>query len=345
MSNLRIAGLIIGILGLYLTFRFFRGQRWKRTNFFFFGVFSSLLILVSLFPDFLNAVTGMLALEKEHQGRVIFLLIFSNIILWFLVLYFKTKIDKQNYQFDLLIRSLGKERLFKENIKDKEIGIIIPAFNEADNLKELLRRIPERIGDREVGVLVVDDGSDDNTAQAARKMGCMVVRNKINRGQGAASRLGYDILLADNNIKVGVTMDADNQHLPEEIDRLVNPILEDRYDLVVGSRNLGKKEKYSPLRDVGLSFFSKVISFLSGVKLTDCASGFKAFNVDKMRMLNLKEDQFQAAEVIIEAAKRGLRIGEVPITITKRKHGRTKKGKEWGYALSFAKTILKTWWR
>ena len=79
--------------------------------------------------------------------------------------------------------------------------------------------------------------------------------------------------------------------------------------------------------------------------MTDCSSGFKAFNVNKMSALNLKEDQFQSAEVIVEAAKKGLRIGEVPITIVERKHGTSKKGRDIKYGLYFTKTVLKSWWR
>jgi len=348
MSNLRILSAIVGIIGLYFSLRFYRGPKWKRSNFIFFGLFSFLLIIISLYPDLLNSFAGILSLQRESYGRLLFLLIFSTILLWFGLLYLKIKTDKQNYQLDLLVRALGKESVrgkLKEKTADKEIAVIIPAFNEAENLKGLLKKIPKEIKGKKVGVLVIDDGSSDETSQVVQEMGHLVVKNKVNRGQGAASRLGYDIILSNKNIKVGATMDADNQHLPEEIERLVTPILEDKYDLVIGSRNLGEKEKYNPLRDVGLSFFSKIISFLSGFKLTDCASGFKAFNVEKMRSLHLREDQFQAAEVIIEAAKKGLRIGEVPITIVKRKHGKSKKGRDLSYALSFAKTILKTWWR
>jgi hypothetical protein len=79
--------------------------------------------------------------------------------------------------------------------------------------------------------------------------------------------------------------------------------------------------------------------------LTDCSSGFKAFNVDKINKLNLREEQFQSTEVILEAAKKGLRIGEVPMTVVERKYGVSKKGPDLKYGLFFAKTILKTWWR
>jgi len=348
MSNLRIIGLIIGMFGLFLTLKIYRGAKWKRLNFVLFGLFSISIIAVSLYPDMLNTIAGILALHPEQRGRILTLLILTNILLWFLLLAFKTKIDKYAYQFDLLIRNLGYEEsshILEDKIVNKEIAVIIPAFNEVESLKELLKRMPEELEGRKLIIVVIDDGSTDNTAQEVEKAGFLVVRNKINRGQGAASRMGYDVLLKHSNIKVGVTMDADGQHLPEEINKLVKPILEDKYDLIIGSRILGKRQKDTFLRNTGISLFSKIINFLSGLKLTDCSSGFKAFNVDKMRTLNLREEQFQAAEVIIEAAKKGLRISEVPITILERKWGKTNKGKDWKYGIYFAKTIIKSWWR
>ena len=347
MSGLRIAGFIIGLVGLYVTFAIYRGPRWKRKNFVFFGIFSLGLITVSINPDTLNHVAEILKLEQRQRGRILALMIGSNIILWFLLLYVKAKLDDYRYQFDLLIRKLGHEEiedLLKKEIAGKEIMVVIPAYNEAANLKELLQKIPAKIGDRNVGALIVDDGSTDNTKEVAMQSGHSVVQNKINRGQGAASRLGYDVLLR-NNIKIGVTMDADNQHLPEEIEKLVAPILNKEYDLVIGSRILGETFKSSRLRDTGINFFTKTINLVTGTRLTDCSSGFRAFNVRKMSELNLREEQFQTAEVIVEAAKKGLKIGEVPITIVQRKHGTSKKGRDIRYGLFFAKTILKSWWR
>jgi cellulose synthase/poly-beta-1,6-N-acetylglucosamine synthase-like glycosyltransferase len=347
ISALRIAGLIIGIAGLYVTFIIYRGPRWKRANFVFFGLFSLGLITVSINPDVLNVVAEILKLERKQRGRILALLIGSNIILWFLLLYFKSKFDEYRYQFDLLIRKLGHEEIedvLKQRTADKEIMLIIPAYNEAANLRDLLRKIPSKIKDKNIGVLVVDDGSFDNTKEVVVQSGHLVVQNKINRGQGAASRLGYDVLLK-HNIQIGVTMDADNQHRPEDIETLVNPIINNSFDLVIGSRVLGKADKTSVLRSTGITFFTRIINFATGLKLTDCSSGFKAFSMRKISTLNLREDQFQSTEVIVEAAKKGLRIGEVPITVVERKHGTSKKGRDIKYGLFFAKTILKSWWR
>jgi glycosyltransferase involved in cell wall biosynthesis len=140
-------------------------------------------------------------------------------------------------------------------------------------------------------------------------------------------------------------MDADGQHQPEEIEKLVLPILNDQYDFVIGSRILGKREKDSLLRFIGVLAFGKVVSLLLGEKITDPSSGFRAFRMEAMASINLYEDQYHTSELIIEAVKKGIRIGETPITIFKRKYGKSKKGADSRYGLHFARTIIKTWWR
>ena len=347
MSSLRIIGLLIGLLGLVLTFRVYRGPKWKRLNFVLSGIFSIVIIAVSLNPDLLNRLAGMLALKQQERGRILTLLIFSTVVLWFLLLNYRARLGEHRHQFDLLIRNFGHEEvkhILQHQISDKKIVIILPAYNEGKNLGRLLEKIPKKINDMEMGTLVVDDGSDDDTYNVAKQAGALVVRNRINRGQGAASRLGYDVLVK-YNVPIGVTMDSDGQHRHEDIEMLVKPILQDEFDLLIGSRILGERQKSTFLRSFGIGFFTKTINILTGMKLTDCSSGFKAFNISKMKQLRLREDQFQSAEVLIEAAKRGLRVGEVPIAILDRKHGQSKKGKDISYGLNFAKTILKSWWR
>ena len=147
------------------------------------------------------------------------------------------------------------------------------------------------------------------------------------------------------DVPIGVTMDADNQHKPEDIEPMVKPILENKCDLVIGSRVLGEQEHVIWLRNLGIKIFSWIINFATGLRITDCSSGFKAFNVTRSRLLNLTEDQFQSAEVLIEARRKGLSVGEVPIKVSRRRHGKSKKGRDWNYGLSFAKTIMKVWWK
>ncbi len=347
MTNLRVFGIVIGTLGLIASFLFFRGPKWKRSNFVLCALTSLSLTTVSINPDVLNFLRDALSLQQSARGRILVLLIISNLFLLFYLFFTKLRVESIRIQFDRLIRSLGAHELEKTTALDgkiKPIMVIIPAYNEAENLKEVLGKFPKDINDTEVGVLVIDDGSEDKTADVARELGHLVVANRINRGQGAASRLGYDVLIK-NKVSVGVTMDADGQHRPEELASLVTPILEGQYDLVIGSRILGKSDKNTWIRGFGIALLSRVISIVIPQTITDCSSGYKAFNINKLRDLKLTEEQFQSAEVLIEASKKGLKIGEVPITISHRKYGSSKKGTDWNYGLNFTRTILKTWWR
>jgi hypothetical protein len=347
MSNLRIIGLIVGVVGLIVTFVLYRGPKWKRSNFVFLSFFNLFLIIVNINPNSVNFLRDLLSLQAYQYGRLIALLIISNIFLTFFLLYTKSGVENSRLQFDKLIRNLVAEQV-KNSIelkkKIKSIMILIPAFNEATNLRDLLPKIPDQINNTGVGLLVVDDGSDDETKQVVKEHGHLVVSNLINRGGGAALRVGYDILKM-SAVDICVTMDADGQHRPEEIGELVLPILDDRYDFVIGSRILGHREKGSRVRMMGVYFFSKIISVLLGKKITDPSSGYRAFRMEAMASINLYEDQYHTSELIIEAIKKGVRIGEVPITILKRKFGKSKKGKDWVYGLNFAKTIMRAWWR
>ncbi|MDA3895431.1 MAG: glycosyltransferase family 2 protein [Desulfobacteraceae bacterium] len=251
------------------------------------------------------------------------------------------------FQFDRLVRTLGTVQLEKKIDVGQTIQpvmIVIPALNEAENLKSLLPKIPDRINSTPVGVMVIDDGSDDETVAVVRENGCMAISNLINRGGGAALRLGYDILQKTGGT-ICVTMDADGQHRPEDIEALVKPILNNEYDFVIGSRILGEREKDSAFRLVGVYLFGFLISFLLGKKITDPSSNFRAFRMDSLKSIHLYEDQYHTSELIIEAVKKGMRIGEVPITILKRKYGKSKKGGDVLYGFHFARVILKAWWR
>ncbi|MCK5783758.1 MAG: DUF2304 family protein [Desulfobacterales bacterium] len=347
MSNLRLFGLVVGILGLLFTFFKYRGPRWNRANFILSAMFNICVITISVNPNSVNFARDLLALEKYQYGRIIALLIFSNIFLLFFAFYNKSKQNNITIQIDKLVRGLGAidiKKSIEDQSKFKPIMIVIPAYNEADNLNVLLPKIPSQINGMDVGVLVVDDGSDDETINVVRSHNHFAVANIINRGGGAALRLGYDVL-KNGGAKICITMDADGQHQPEEIEKLIIPIIDDQYDFVIGSRILGNREKDSLFRLVGIHTFGIVISSLLGKKITDPSSGFRAFKTEGIDSINLYEDQYHTSELIIEAIKKGMRIGEVPITILKRKYGKSKKGRNWLYGLYFARTVISTWWR
>jgi hypothetical protein len=342
---LRIVGVLFGAALVLWTFGRFRAHLIRRGEFLLTFLLGAALIVVAVVPDSVNIVVGILSLEDKQFGRLVALLILSNLLLWSLVLSMRNRESRWNVQFDLLVRKLARERLAAEGSpKTSEIMVIMPALNEEENLAQVLPRVPKTINGHPISVLVVDDGSTDGTAEVTRRQGYLVISNPINRGGGAALRLGYDIAAAGGS-HIVVTMDSDGQHLPEEIHLLVEPILRGDADFVIGSRVLGVREKDSAVRWIGIHVFNAIINLLAGTKITDCSSGFRAFRVDSLQRLLLLQDQFHTAELIIDAARKGIRVSEAPITVLRRFSGESKKGRNWTYGLNFTKTVFKTWLR
>jgi hypothetical protein len=343
---IRIVSIFLGLIFIIWSFDQFRKRLIKRYEFIFLTFLGSGLFIVSIYPDSINIIAGMMALDNRQYGRLIALLIISNMLLWLLLIGLRSKDAVKSIQFDLLVRKLAMDK-FMENSNRKtieEITVIIPALNEAENLDYILPRIPKSVLGRPLGVLVVDDGSVDNTVEIVKRHGYSVVSSPINRGGGAALRLGYDIA-SELGAKIIVTMDADGQHRPEEIEQLVKPVLNGDFDIVIGSRVLGSYEKVSTARWIGVYIFNFIINFMAGTRITDCSSGFRAFRMESLKNVLLVQDQFHTAELIIDAAKKNLRIGEVPATHLRRVSGESKKGRDLSYGISFSKVILKTWFR
>jgi cellulose synthase/poly-beta-1,6-N-acetylglucosamine synthase-like glycosyltransferase len=346
MSNIRILGVVLGLSLAFLALLYFRGPRWSRGNFVIAAFVAAALLIVSIDPGSVNVLRDMLAFGQFEYGRMLAVLVLSTIVLFALMIYTKSKVDALSLLLDRYMRADVLQAVAgpAEAPVPNGIAVIIPALNEADNLRVLLPRIPKTISGLPVSVLVVNDGSTDDTREVALANGCWVAEVPVNRGQGAASRIGYGFLIK-HKLRVGVTMDADNQHQPTDIARMIEPVVAGQCDLVIGSRILGSSESESRTRFLGVLLFSNLVSLLSGVKITDCSSGFKAFNVAKMSELDLRQDQFQSSEVLIASAKKGLRIKEVPIHIGPRGHGVSRKGGNFYYALFFLKAVARTWWR
>jgi glycosyltransferase involved in cell wall biosynthesis len=306
-----------------------------------------MLLIIGLFPSVINFPAELLSLRGKERGRIITLLLFSNAFLWFLYLAERAKTERRYLQFDALVRQLSIRDFFYSNSKKNTSGsifILIPAFNEAKNLTAILPIIPDEIQGIPVNILVIDDGSSDDTSLVAEKYGALVAIHTTNRGGGAALNTGYSLVKKLNALYV-VTMDADGQHNPEEIPKLAAPIINNEADLIIGSRILGSCDEYSRIRLYGVNLFSKLINIMQGSKITDCSSGFRAFNKIILEKCVLVQEQYHTAELIIETAKRGYRIEERPVNISARLSGKSKKGRDIKYGLFFLRTILKTWFR
>ena len=230
-----------------------------------------------------------------------------------------------------------------ERFRDK-IGVLVPAYNEADSIGYVLDRIPGEVCGLETAVLVVDDGSRDGTGEIAAEHGAAVARHLINRGGGAALRTGYR-LLADSGATIVVTLDADGQHLPSEMERLVQPVVSGEVAVAHGSRVLGKAEPNHYARELGIVFFNRMVSLITRTKVSDCSNGYRAVRSDVLPQLVLRQEQFHTSEFLIEALRRGIPAKEVPVTVARRMHGHSKKPAVVRYGLGFANAIVRTWLR
>jgi glycosyltransferase involved in cell wall biosynthesis len=201
------------------------------------------------------------------------------------------------------------------------VSFLIPAYNEAATIGEVLDRIAALGLDAQV--IVVDDGSTDDTAALAEAAGATVVRQP-NRGKGAAIRAA--IAAADGEI--GVIQDADMEYDPAEVPELIDPIVRGHADVVFGSRLRGGKPQRAFLfwHLVGNRFLSLVTNALFNTTLSDMETGYKAFRMDVLRSLDLSENGFGIEpELTGKVCKRNLRIYELPISYYGRTHHEGKK--------------------
>jgi glycosyltransferase involved in cell wall biosynthesis len=195
-----------------------------------------------------------------------------------------------------------------------------------------------------VDVLVVVDGSSDATADVARGAGAWVCELPVNRGQGAALRLGYR-LAREHGAQLIATLDADGQCDPAQLAQVVAPLVDGTADFVTGSRRLGTARTDDRVRASGVVVFAALVSVLTHHRVTDPSNGFRAMRADLPPVLTLRQPQYQAAELLIAALLAGFRVVEVPITVYSRTAGSAKKGTNFSYGARFARVILATWWR
>jgi len=205
--------------------------------------------------------------------------------------------------------------------------VIIPAFNEEKTIKEVVSKIPKinkRISQTEV--IVVDDGSRDNTAKLAKEAGAVVISHIGNKGVGVAFRTGIESALR-RQADIIVNIDGDGQFNPNDIPKLIEPILNKEADFVTATRfkdgNLIGNMPW--IKKIGNKIFTKLTSFLVGQKFTDTQCGFRAYSREAALRLNLYGKFTYTQEVFLDLANKGLIIKEVPLFVkAQREHGKSK---------------------
>jgi len=194
----------------------------------------------------------------------------------------------------------------------EKIVVVLPAYNEASVIGDVLCRIPSRIHGMSVTAVVIDDGSTDNTADIARQNGALVFRHITNLGVGAATITG--LRAAQRlNADVIVTLDSDGQHDPDEIHSLVQSLIEGPFDVVIGSRILSPQGM--PITRFTANLLLNALTFVVyGKIVSDSQSGFKVFSRSALSRMRLNASGYEiCSEIIGELYRHNLRYKSMPV--------------------------------
>jgi glycosyltransferase involved in cell wall biosynthesis len=225
------------------------------------------------------------------------------------------------------------------------VGLIC-AYEEEANLGAVLAAMPDEACGHALSTLVVVDGGKDHTDQVALDSGAITIVLRENLGHGFALRVGYALAI-ELGAEYVVTLDADGQNDPSEIPVMLQPLVDDEADFVVGSRRLGQDTTSDRFRKAGVRVFSVAVSMLGGTKITDSSNGYRALRVLMLEDVahQLTQSQYQTAELLITSMKRGWRITERPTRWLPRSSGSSKKGSNYLFGLRYGWVVLATWWR
>ena len=190
------------------------------------------------------------------------------------------------------------------------IFAVIPCLNEEHFIGDIVSQARNYVSE----VVVVDDGSTDHTYDKANVAGARVIKHHIRQGAGAATRTGFETALK-SGADIIVTLDGDGQHKPEEIPRLLAPILKGQTDLVIGSRFLDPNTNMPGYRKIGIDIITWMFNLGSKVRVTDSQSGFRAHTRKLLESVSITRNDFGfSVEVLVKSREMGFVIAEVPIS-------------------------------
>lgn len=204
------------------------------------------------------------------------------------------------------------------------ILIIIPAFNEEENIRKLIQKIHEVKYKNTVGILVINDHSTDETSLICKEMGVDVINLPCNLGIGGAVQTGYKFA-ALHDYDFAIQVDGDGQHNPEFIESLIEPIIQGNADIVIGSRYINQSGfQSSVMRRLGIRYLKYLINILTGLKITDPTSGYRACSKEiiKLFSINYPKD-YPEPESIMYIKRKGFRVSEIPVIMNEREGGKS----------------------
>jgi hypothetical protein len=326
----------------------FRRRKITRLNLLITATLAVGLALLATIPGVFDPVFDLFNFQRGGGQRLLAVLLFATVVLLVLILREMSNTDLVMRDLRNLVEALSLQAFDWAQTGKLPAGdrlvVVMPAYNEGENVGGVIRDMPEDVHGLTVVPLVIDDASEDRTAAVAEEAGALVARLPIRRGGGLALRVGYEIALK-LGARIVASMDADGQHVPGELVDVVAPIVKGEADMVQGSRVLGAFERESRVRHFGILFFSRLVSLMTGLRVTDVSNGYRATRVETLQKLVLEQDQFWTSEILIEGLRQRARIVEVPVTVRIRAGGESKKPKTLKYGWNFTKAILQTWLR
>lgn len=222
-----------------------------------------------------------------------------------------------------------------------KVLVIIPAYNEAANIKAVVENLVCNYP--QYDYVVINDGSTDDTETICRQNGFNYISHPVNLGIGGGVQTGY-LYAKKNNYDIAVQIDGDGQHDPKYIKNVIEPIERGRADIVIGSRFIERTGfQSSAARRLGIRFLSNLIRIFSGVRIKDVTSGFRAVNRNIINFYARDYAQdYPEPEAIIAGAIHGARIQEVPVQMKERNAGQSSINplRSFYYMLKVSLTIL-----
>ena len=224
----------------------------------------------------------------------------------------------------------------------KRVCVIIPAFNEATVIAEVIAtadKVFSKAKNYQIDMVVVNDGSKDNTSEKAKKAGAIVINHILNSGAGGATQTGL-AYARKHNYDIAATMDADGQHAPEDVLEGIKQLDKQQADLLIGSRLINSKgmSKTKVLGNKGLSLITKL---LFGINVTDSQSGLRIYSKNALGDLDWKSTGYEfCSEMIWRAKQEGMTIAEYPIQAIYTDYSRSKGQNNWN-AINIVKRLFK----
>jgi glycosyltransferase involved in cell wall biosynthesis len=223
-------------------------------------------------------------------------------------------------------------------LNNTDTWLVVPLYNESsvifDVISEALLTFPK--------IVCVDDGSTDSSAERAEQAGAYVVRHPINLGQGAALQTGLDYVVRDSTARFAVTFDSDGQHLTADAARMVERLRHEELDVILGSRFLDTRTSASPMKRAVLKLAVKFTNLTTGVRLSDAHNGLRAFSVEGLSKIRIRQNRMaHASEIVAQIGRTGLRYAEEPVHIVYTDYSRSKGQSLWNSVNILVELILK----